>query len=109
MSFRQSNQVYVSNPLIFTAWSTVSLNLPSLMDGFGRLASILLLKQQDNEDASESFVRAVPLANTGFGSVRYVKVYATCQLRRTWLSKDVRGDFAFGFLKVEIFFNFGRF
>ena len=109
MSFRQSNQVYVSNPLIFTAWSTVSLNLPSLMDGFGQLASILLPKQQDNEDASKSFVRAVPLANTGFGSIRYVKVYATCQLRRTWLSKDVRGDFVFGFLKVEIFFNFGRF
>ena len=47
------------------------------MDGFGRLASTLLSKQQENEDASESLGQAMPLPNAGFGSVRYVKVYAT--------------------------------
>lgn len=62
------------------------------MDGFGRLASTLLSKQQENEDASESLGQAMPLPNAGFGSVRYVKVYATCRLRRIWLSKDARGD-----------------
>ncbi|KAK0458831.1 uncharacterized protein EV420DRAFT_1679006 [Desarmillaria tabescens] len=65
---------------LLTAWSTVTLNLPSLMPYFSDLS---LLKNNDDTARSLSTVTAGT-----FSHVSYVKIYSTCRLRRIWFSQE---------------------
>ncbi|KAM5536089.1 hypothetical protein V8D89_010188 [Ganoderma adspersum] len=77
-----------SRPL--TSWSTISLNLPSLLPHFSSAA----LAQTDEDEgespttSSRSHMGAHTQVPGGtYSHVSYVKVYATCRLRRIWLSE----------------------
>ncbi|KAF9801811.1 hypothetical protein IEO21_10036 [Rhodonia placenta] len=94
-----------SRPL--TSWCTINLNLPTLLTHF---LSASLLRPDGDEDAdlpdSDDDDGDVPLPTTSSASQRilqtrfnqvpagtysyvsYVKVYATCRLRRIWFSED---------------------
>lgn len=63
------------------------------MDGFGRLASTLLDRDADGEASLSARGRSsMALPNSGFGFIKYVRIYATCRLRRIWVSTESRGD-----------------
>lgn len=64
-----------------TSWSTISVDLRQLTAHFG--ASSLVKARTSEEDSS-----SVPLFPIRFESVAYIKVYATCRLRRVWLTED---------------------
>jgi len=69
-----------SRPL--TAWSTIALHLPSFIPHF---SSAGLTHNNDLEQRSEPpFAPAVPSGR--YSHLAYVKVYATCRLRRIWLN-----------------------
>ncbi|KAI0760100.1 hypothetical protein C8Q74DRAFT_1293985 [Fomes fomentarius] len=78
-----------SRPL--TSWSTISLNLPTLLPHFSSAA----LARRDGEDEDESTTvdhhdhrgRSAQVPSGTFSHVSYVKVYATCRLRRIWFSE----------------------
>ncbi|KAK0203669.1 hypothetical protein DFS33DRAFT_1333057 [Desarmillaria ectypa] len=69
---------------LLTAWSTVTLNLPSLMPHFSDMSLL-----EDNEDTSRP-LSAVPAG--AFSHVSYVKIYSTCRLRRIWFSQEGPGS-----------------
>ncbi|OSD01438.1 hypothetical protein PYCCODRAFT_512229 [Trametes coccinea BRFM310] len=75
-----------SRPL--TSWCTVALNLPSLLPHF---SSATLARANDDESHSTSMrtgPSAVAQVPSGiYSHVSYVKVYATCRLRRIWFSE----------------------
>ncbi|KAJ2989405.1 hypothetical protein NUW54_g8796 [Trametes sanguinea] len=75
-----------SRPL--TAWCTITLNLPSLLPHF---SSATLTRSTDDESTSPSLrTGQSPVAQVPSGiysHVSYVKVYATCRLRRIWFSE----------------------
>jgi hypothetical protein len=79
------------SPHRLTAWSTIALHLPPLLSQF---SSLSLLSQADNEGSSSLQPSSricrtggrLPLAN--YSHVAYVKVYATCRLRRIWFSES---------------------
>ncbi|KAK0495974.1 hypothetical protein EDD18DRAFT_1168168 [Armillaria luteobubalina] len=68
---------------LLTAWSTVTLNLPSLMPHFSDMSLL-----RDDDDASRS---ASTVAVGAFSHVSYVKIYSTCRLRRIWFSQERPG------------------
>ncbi len=68
---------------LLTAWSTVTLNLPSLMPRFSDMSLL-----GDDDDASRSLGT---VAVGTFSHVSYVKIYSTCRLRRIWFSQEGPG------------------
>ena len=66
-----------SRPL--TAWATVTLHLPALLPHF--TSSSLLPRGTEDSPVP----RTMPSGS--FSHVSYVKVYATCRLRRIWFSQ----------------------
>ncbi|KAL0959601.1 hypothetical protein HGRIS_011310 [Hohenbuehelia grisea] len=77
-----------------TAWSTISLHLPPIL----KQASTLLLStqhQQGDQDDSDNDSTAEPgmshvaqyLPHSRYSHVSYIKIYATCRLRRIWFSE----------------------
>lgn len=81
-----------SRPL--TAWSTIALNLPTLIPHFNSLAlrNQLVDDNDDNDDRRDvSHPRIFPATNVSvpsgpYSHLSYIKIYATCRLRRIWLS-----------------------
>ncbi|KAG1802266.1 uncharacterized protein HD556DRAFT_1429824 [Suillus plorans] len=78
-----------SRPL--TAWSTITLNLPSLIPHFSTLAGMNQL--DDGEGGRHDINRPVtlsaintPVPSGTYSHLSYIKIYATCRLRRIWLS-----------------------
>ncbi|KAH8105587.1 hypothetical protein DFH11DRAFT_1290162 [Phellopilus nigrolimitatus] len=96
-----------SRPL--TAWSTVSLDLRSMIHQFGSIGAAQQADfdhegayTDDEKDGRRTSVRQRPslpggsgagalLPSGTFGKVLYVKVYASCRVRRIWFSEDRRG------------------
>ncbi|KAI0697053.1 hypothetical protein BC835DRAFT_1270956 [Cytidiella melzeri] len=79
-----------------TAWSTININLPSLLPHF---SSASLISQDDTEPDDEVLAESrsqksitVPVPSGGYSHISYVKVYATCRLRRIWLSQTGPGQ-----------------
>ncbi|KAJ3476534.1 hypothetical protein NLI96_g11091 [Meripilus lineatus] len=75
-----------SRPL--TAWSTINLNLPTLLPNF---SSASLVKDEDedevdNPNQGHSHIQA-QVPGGIYSHVSYVKVYATCRLRRIWFTE----------------------
>ncbi|KAI8969782.1 hypothetical protein BD414DRAFT_502635 [Trametes punicea] len=74
-----------SRPL--TSWCTIALHLPSLLPHF---SSAALTRDSANDGASASARLgqrgAVQVPSGTYSHVSYVKVYATCRLRRIWFS-----------------------
>ncbi|KAF8556831.1 hypothetical protein OG21DRAFT_1506043 [Imleria badia] len=78
-----------SSPL--TAWSTIALNLAKFVPQFASLAHI----QSAGElaDAHHPAERGgtsnqVPLPSGTYSHLAFIKIYATCRLRRIWLSES---------------------
>ncbi|OBZ67530.1 Cilia- and flagella-associated protein 20 [Grifola frondosa] len=69
-----------SHPL--TAWCTLALHLPSLLPHFSSAA----LTEADSEEGTN--VGSAPVPSGSFAHVSFVKVYATCRLRRIWFSES---------------------
>jgi len=70
-----------STPL--TSWSTISMYLPTLISHFSSRALVRNL-QDDEEDVR---LYEIELPSARFSHVSYVKVYATCRLKRIWFSE----------------------
>ncbi|GLB42308.1 putative protein of unknown function (DUF667) [Lyophyllum shimeji] len=69
-----------SRPL--TSWSTVTLHLPSYLPYF---SSPKLIGSTDNEHIARGTRSEVPGGT--YSHVAYVRVYATCRLRRIWFTE----------------------
>lgn len=67
-----------------TSWSTLSLHLPTLLSHFSSRALVRNLHDEE-EDAR---LNEVELPNARFSHISYVKVYATCRLKRIWFSEE---------------------
>ncbi|KAG8216930.1 hypothetical protein J3R82DRAFT_7206 [Butyriboletus roseoflavus] len=78
-----------SSPL--TAWSTIALDLPKFVPQFASLAHI-----QSSSDLADDHHAAerggtsdqVPLPSGTYSHLAFIKIYATCRLRRIWLSES---------------------
>ncbi|KAH9946878.1 hypothetical protein B0H21DRAFT_378705 [Amylocystis lapponica] len=85
-----------SRPL--TSWCTLALNLPSLLPHFSSFVLIHTDEDEEKQDAKDgnplamsthSPSTAIARVPSGiYSHVSYVKVYATCRLRRIWFSED---------------------
>jgi hypothetical protein len=64
-----------------TTWSTLALHLPSLLPHF---SSHTLASAGSDFQSPHPIATAIPAGN--YSHVAYVKVYATCRLRRIWFS-----------------------
>ncbi|KAI0346404.1 hypothetical protein BDW22DRAFT_754877 [Trametopsis cervina] len=76
-----------SRPL--TAWATINLNLSALMSHFSS-ASLIQPDEQGSGDDELDVSRpqiTVPVPSGVYSHVTYIKIYATCRLRRVWLSE----------------------
>ncbi|KAL4079505.1 hypothetical protein J3A83DRAFT_4457667 [Scleroderma citrinum] len=76
----------LSNPL--TPWSTVTLHLPKFIPYFVSVCR----GQRSQDDGCDDNVTApsLPFLPGGtYSHLTYVKIYATCRLRRIWLSSCV--------------------
>ncbi|ESK86357.1 transcription factor iib [Moniliophthora roreri MCA 2997] len=73
-----------SRPL--TAWSIINLNLPALLLHFTSLAL-----SAHSPDMSRN-INSRRLPNGTYSHVSFVKVYATCRLRRIWFSESGPGQ-----------------
>ncbi|KAG6861411.1 hypothetical protein C0995_000540 [Termitomyces sp. Mi166 len=70
-----------------TAWSTLALHLPSYLPYF---SSPELMRDPDTEGVSRSMRNETP--GGSYSHVAYVRVYATCRLRRIWFSEGGPGQ-----------------
>ncbi|KAH9886455.1 hypothetical protein C8Q73DRAFT_280773 [Cubamyces lactineus] len=76
-----------SHPL--TSWCTIAIHLPSLLPHFSSAA----LTRNDEEEVSSPAgpsqyqYRTTQVPSGTYSHVSYVKVYATCRLRRVWFSE----------------------
>ncbi|KAF9225718.1 hypothetical protein BS17DRAFT_794623 [Gyrodon lividus] len=68
-----------SSPL--TAWSTITLNLPKFVPHFASLSH-----NQPSSDERGGLSSRVPLPGGMYSHLTFIKIYATCRLRRVWLS-----------------------
>ncbi|KAF8483831.1 hypothetical protein DFH94DRAFT_625728 [Russula ochroleuca] len=66
-----------------TSWCTITMYLPTLISHFSSLA-LLRNPQDDEEDVR---LHEIELPSARFSHVSYVKVYATCRLKRIWFSE----------------------
>ncbi|KAF9233197.1 hypothetical protein BU15DRAFT_54225 [Melanogaster broomeanus] len=76
-----------SSPL--TAWSTVTLNLPKFVPYFASLSHSQASSEYigDTSPAESGGASSqVPLPGGAYSHLAFVKIYATCRLRRIWLS-----------------------
>ncbi|KLO19356.1 hypothetical protein SCHPADRAFT_818328 [Schizopora paradoxa] len=73
-----------SNPL--TYWSTISIDLSSVIRQYQYTAPNMLERPGEPSEAHES--RRFPLPNSRYASTDYVQVYANCRLRRIWFSEE---------------------
>lgn len=78
-----------SSPL--TAWSTLALNISKFIPQFASLARI----QSSSEVADDHYPaerggtsNQVPLPSGTYSHLAFIKIYATCRLRRIWLSES---------------------
>ncbi|KAL1746041.1 hypothetical protein HDZ31DRAFT_62601 [Schizophyllum fasciatum] len=82
-----------------STWSTIDLHLPRLLAGFSATASTIDDETVDVDsarpashiDSASSPIidpRTLALPAGPFSHVVYVRVYATCRLRRVWLSQS---------------------
>jgi hypothetical protein len=65
-----------SRPL--TSWSTITLNIASLIPYFSSASLV-------SEDSSNP---GAPVPRGSLSNITYIKIYATCRLRRIWFSED---------------------
>ncbi|KZT23651.1 hypothetical protein NEOLEDRAFT_1163621 [Neolentinus lepideus HHB14362 ss-1] len=79
-----------SSPHKLTTWSTVVLNLASLLAHF--TSPSLLEPAYERSQAGGQSGSIVSLPNGPYSHVSYVKVYATCRLRRIWFSEAGSGQ-----------------
>ncbi|EIN08520.1 hypothetical protein PUNSTDRAFT_120840 [Punctularia strigosozonata HHB-11173 SS5] len=113
-TFQNEPHLHLSNPPILslpltlpspssrplTNWVTIDLNLPRLLPHFSSLAR--RQSQLDLEDAEEDEIlnkvsstgatrssASIPVGS--YSHVAYVRVYATCRLRRIWFSETNTG------------------
>lgn len=78
-----------SRPL--TAWTTISLHLPTFIPYFSHLN--LLAQERQGDD---SYIASQPWDNTrvattlsgSYSHISFVRVYATCRLRRIWFDEN---------------------
>lgn len=80
--------VFPSSSNLLTPWSTVTLHLPKFIPYFSSVSRGQRL-QDDTRDVSvaSSSSHPLPLLPDGtYSHLTYVKIYATCRLRRIWLS-----------------------
>ncbi|TFK46836.1 hypothetical protein OE88DRAFT_1714841 [Heliocybe sulcata] len=77
------------SPHRLTTWSTVALNLPSLLSHF---TSLSLLESAYERSQREGRTDSIALPSGTYSHVSYVKVYATCRLRRIWFSETGSGQ-----------------
>ncbi|KAJ7468067.1 hypothetical protein FB451DRAFT_1352439 [Mycena latifolia] len=95
LSTRHSSPPLLHLPLSFpsitsrplTAWATVTLHLPTLLPHF--TSSSLL--SRGTEDAHTPLLGGTSVPSGSFSHTAYVKVYATCRLRRIWFSQSGPG------------------
>ncbi|KAH7919410.1 hypothetical protein BV22DRAFT_1023046 [Leucogyrophana mollusca] len=73
-----------------TAWSTITLNLASLIPHFSSHA-LTVSSEDDIEDQVPS-ASNLKAPSGQYSHVSYVKVYATCRLRRIWFSDSGPGQ-----------------
>ncbi|KAI0294441.1 hypothetical protein BC826DRAFT_1091663 [Russula brevipes] len=66
-----------------TSWATVTIYLPALISHFSSRALVQNL-QDDEEDMR---LQEIELPSARFSHVSYIKVYATCRLKRIWFSE----------------------
>ncbi|THU99760.1 hypothetical protein K435DRAFT_658333, partial [Dendrothele bispora CBS 962.96] len=76
-----------SHPL--TAWSTINLHLPTFLPRFSSVALSTRAEDDDGEnDISNpdnvSTISRARLPSGTYSHIAYVRVYATCRLRRIW-------------------------
>ncbi|KAN0127377.1 hypothetical protein V8E53_014809 [Lactarius tabidus] len=67
-----------------TSWSTLSLYLPTLLSHFSSRALVQNLYDEEEDER----LHEVELPSARFSHVSYVKVYATCRLKRIWFSEE---------------------
>ncbi|KAH9036177.1 hypothetical protein EDB85DRAFT_1941616 [Lactarius pseudohatsudake] len=67
-----------------TSWSTLSLYLPTLLSHFSSRALI----QNSHDEEEDPRLYEIELPNARFSHTSYVKVYATCRLKRIWFSEE---------------------
>lgn len=70
-----------------TSWSTISVDLRQLTAHFGASSLVRARTSDENSGSTPGQVLA-PLFPIRFESVAYIKIYATCRLRRVWLTED---------------------
>ncbi|TFY65378.1 hypothetical protein EVG20_g5615 [Dentipellis fragilis] len=84
-----------------TTWCTLPVHLPTLLPFFSSHALIRTRSSErddgsadenDTEDLPPEAAGRVPRPGPHFSHVSYVKVYATCRLRRIWFSESRMGD-----------------
>ncbi|KAJ7649318.1 hypothetical protein B0H17DRAFT_1102262 [Mycena rosella] len=92
LSTRRSSPPLLHLPLSFpsissrplTAWATVTLHLPTLLPRFSSPS----LLPRGPEGAPIPVPLAASMPSGAFSHTSYVKVYATCRLRRIWFSQS---------------------
>ena len=67
-----------------TSWSTLSLYLPTLLSHFSSRALVQNLYGEEEDER----LHDIELPNARFSHISYVKVYATCRLKRIWFSEE---------------------
>ncbi|TFK72469.1 hypothetical protein BDN72DRAFT_836248 [Pluteus cervinus] len=65
-----------------TAWSTIAINLPSLLPYFSSLQPTA----HEHNPHEANLSNPVPLPGGIYSHVSYIRVYATCRLKRVWFS-----------------------
>ncbi|KAG8939778.1 hypothetical protein FRC03_006056 [Tulasnella sp. 419] len=103
-TFQESNVVHTTSPPVLhlplrlpslqssttkTPWSTIAIDIRTLLPLF---ASTHLQHCVRNETFETHRTISSIWPSSKFESVAYMKVYATCRLRRIWFSKDVETD-----------------
>ncbi|KAK7685911.1 hypothetical protein QCA50_010718 [Cerrena zonata] len=75
-----------SSSYTLTSWCTIDLNFPSLISQFNSGS----LTHNNEADASTTEVpsNTFRLPNGQYSHVSYVRIYATCRLRRIWFSES---------------------
>lgn len=67
-----------------TSWSTLSLHLPTLLSHFSSHA----LVRNMHEEEEDARLYEIELPNARFSHISYIKVYASCRLKRIWFSEE---------------------
>ncbi|KAF7426375.1 hypothetical protein PC9H_008743 [Pleurotus ostreatus] len=77
-----------------TTWSTISLHLASLLSKATILAAATNAAADDaaEDDTHEQQDPAYDLPSSAYSHISYIKIYATCRLRRIWFSEAALGQ-----------------